>query len=201
LIENLLDLSRLEAGVLRIDQEPVRLGRTVREVARKVQLASAEHEIQLDWPDDDPLVSADARRIYQVLQNLITNAVKYSPDGGCITLSAHIERRELLICVADEGLGLPPTEIDRIFDRFHRVQCEVSRGIGGTGLGLAICKGLVEAHGGRIWAESDGLGRGSAFRFTLPLLAEPQEPEIVPATPTRSKGAHDHQEANRPRRR
>jgi signal transduction histidine kinase len=155
----------------------------------------------LDWPEEDPLVDADGRRIYQVMQNLITNAVKYSPDGGCITLSARTQGRELVVSVADEGLGIPATDLDRIFDRFHRVQTEMSRGIGGTGLGLAICKGLVEAHGGRIWAESDGEGKGSTFRFTLPLLAEVQDAPIVSATPTRSKGAHDHQEANRPRRR
>jgi two-component system, OmpR family, sensor histidine kinase VicK len=145
-------------------------------------------------------VNADEKRIYQVMQNLITNAVKYSPDGGCITLSAGIDRHELVVSVADQGLGLPATEIVKVFDRFHRVQSEVLRGIGGTGLGLAICKGLVEAHGGRIWAESEGEGTGSTFRFTLPLLAEPQEAVTVPATPSRSKGAHDHQEANRPRR-
>jgi signal transduction histidine kinase len=201
LIENLLELSRLEAGVLRIDRQPVRLARTAREVTRKAQLASTQHEICLDWPEDDPVVHADEKRIYQVLQNLVSNAVKYSPDGGCITLSGHVDHRELVIRVADQGLGLPSTEIDRIFDRFHRVQSEVSRGIGGTGLGLAICKGLVEAHGGRIWAESEGEGRGSTFRFTLPLLANPLEAVTVPATPTRSKGAHDHQETNRPRRR
>jgi signal transduction histidine kinase len=201
LIENLLDLSRLEAGVLRIDRQPVRLGRSAHEVARKVQLTASGHEVSLEWPHDDPLVDADEKRIYQVMQNLITNAVKYSPVGGCITLSASIQGRELVVSVADQGLGIPRVEIDRIFDRFHRVQTEMSRGIGGTGLGLAICKGLVEAHGGRIWAESGGEGEGSTFRFTLPILAEVQAAPTVSATPTRSKGAHDHQEANRPRRR
>jgi signal transduction histidine kinase len=200
LIENLLDLSRLEAGVLRIDRQPVRLGRSAHEVVRKVQLTDTGHQVALEWPEDDPLVDADGKRIYQVMQNLITNAVKYSPDGGCITLSARTDRRQLVVCVTDEGLGIPATEIDKIFDRFHRVQTEVSRGIGGTGLGLAICKGLVEAHGGRIWAESGGDGKGSTFRFTLPLLAEMLDAPTVSATPTRSKGAHDHQEANRPRR-
>jgi signal transduction histidine kinase len=199
LIENLLDMSRLEAGVLRIDRQPVQLARVAREVSRKVQLASQQHELRLEWPDQDPPVSADEKRIYQVIQNLLTNAVKYSPAGGCITLSARAERRDLVLSVADEGLGMPTTELEKIFERFHRVQSEVSRGIGGTGLGLAICKGLVEAHGGRIWAESAGEGKGSKFRFTLPLLAEPQD-VTVPATPSRSKGAHDHQEANRSRR-
>jgi signal transduction histidine kinase len=201
LIENLLDLSRLEAGVLRIDREPVRLARSAREVTRKVQLTASGHELELQWPDDDPLVDADEKRIYQVMQNLITNAVKYSPDGGCITLSARSQGRELIVSVTDEGLGIPVSEIDKIFDRFHRVQTEMSRGIGGTGLGLAICKGLIEAHGGRIWAESGGDGKGSTFRFTLPLLADVQDAPTVSATPSRSKGAHDHQEANRPRRR
>jgi signal transduction histidine kinase len=202
LIENLLDLSRLEAGVLRIDRQPVRLGKSAAEVVRKVQLATPEHELRLDWPTEDPVVNADQKRIYQVVQNLITNAVKYSPDGGSITLAGTRERRDLVISVADEGLGIPAAEIDRIFDRFHRVQTGVSRGIGGTGLGLAICKGLVEAHGGRIWAESGGEGRGSTFFFTVPLLADALDVStLVPATSSRSKGAHDHQEANRPRRR
>jgi signal transduction histidine kinase len=201
LIENLLDLSRLEAGVLRIDRQPARLGSSVREVVRKVELASPSHTFGLDWPTDDPMVNADQKRIYQVIQNLMTNAVKYSPDGGCITVSAHVDRRELVISVADQGLGIPEAELDRIFDRFHRVQTEVSRGIGGTGLGLAICKGLVEAHGGRIGAESAGESKGSTFWFTLPLLVDALDASSVPATPSHSKGAHDHQEAIRPRRR
>ena len=200
LIENLLDLSRLEAGVLRIDREPGRLAATMRDVLRKVQLATPNHQLGLDWPVDDLLVSADQRRIYQVVQNLLTNAVKYSPHGGTITLSAATRGRELVVSITDQGLGIPAMELARIFDRFHRVQGEVSRGIGGTGLGLAICKGLVEAHGGRIWAESEGVGKGSTFRFTLPLLAEALDAPL-PTTPSRSKGAHDHEEANRSRRR
>ena len=200
LIENLLDMSRLEAGVLRIDRAPVHLGRIAREVTRKVQLAGSNHEIRVDWPEHDPLVSADEKRIYQVIQNLLTNAVKYSPDGGCITLSAQCQRRDLIVSVTDQGLGMPAAELDRIFDRFHRVHGEMTRVIGGTGLGLAICKGLVEAHGGRIWAESEGEGKGSTFSFTLPLLPEAGEVALA-ATPNRSKGAHDHQEANRSRRR
>jgi signal transduction histidine kinase len=200
LIENLLDLSRLEAGVLRIDMEPVHLASVAQEVTRKVQLATPNHELALDWPaTSDPWVNADRRRIYQVIQNLLTNAVKYAPDGGCITLSACCDRRDLVVSVADQGLGMPTQELDRIFDRFHRVHGEDSRRIGGTGLGLAICKGLVEAHGGRIWAESEGAGKGSTFKFALPLLRDMADVAVT-ATPTRSKGAHDHQEANRTRR-
>jgi signal transduction histidine kinase len=200
LIENLLDMSRLEAGVLRIDRAPVQLGNVARDVARKVQLATPNHTLSVDWPEADPIVNADQKRIYQVIQNLLSNAVKYSPDGGSITLSAHCERRELVVSVADQGLGMPAGELDKIFDRFHRVHGEMTRVIGGTGLGLAICKGLVEAHGGRIWAESEGDGKGSTFRFALPLMADGGEVARTAATPSRSKGAHDHQEANPYRR-
>jgi signal transduction histidine kinase len=204
LIENLLDMSRLEAGVLRIDREPVQLARVAGEVLRKVQLAAPNHELRLDWftsrGEQDPLINVDEKRIYQVIQNLLTNAVKYSPDGGSITLSARCERRDLVVSVVDQGLGMPSAELDRIFDRFHRVHGEMTRVIGGTGLGLAICKGLVEAHGGRIWAESEGAGKGSTFSFTLPLLSDVGE-VVLTATPNRSKGAHERQEANRSRRR
>jgi len=203
LIENLLDMSRLEAGVLRIDREPTRLGRLAHEVVRKVQLSTTRHDLEVEWPEEDPWVNADDKRIYQVLQNLVTNAMKYSPDGGHIGVKANIERRELVVSVADQGLGMPRSELDRIFDRFHRVAGEVSRRVGGTGLGLAICKGLVEAHGGRIWADSKGEGAGSTFYFTLPLLlhagaGEGTVPPPVSSSP--SKGAYDHQEANRSRR-
>jgi two-component system sensor histidine kinase VicK len=181
--------------MLRIDRELVRLGKFAREVARKVQLSAPLHQVVLDWPERDVVVCADARRVYQVLQNLLTNAVKYSPGGGKITLAGRVTERDLVVSVRDEGLGMPPAELDRIFERFHRVPGEVSRRIGGTGLGLAICKGLVEAHGGRIWAESDGEGKGSTFSYTLPLA-----PPAGGITTTRSKGAHDHQEVNRSRR-
>jgi signal transduction histidine kinase len=197
LIENLLEMSRLEAGMLRIDKEPARLGGLAREVTRKVQLATTAHEVVLDWPSDDPWVLADTKRVYQVMQNLMSNAVKYSPQGGRITLAGGFGPRELTISVADQGLGMPAAELDKIFDRFHRVGGEVSRRIGGTGLGLAISQGLVEAHGGRIWADSDGEGHGSTFHFTLPLLPEAGE---VSTAESRSKGRHDYQEANRTRR-
>jgi two-component system sensor histidine kinase VicK len=127
------------------------------------------------------------------MQNLLTNAVKYSPNGGTVTLAGRQERHDLLVSVQDQGLGMPAAELDKIFDRFHRVSGDVARQIGGTGLGLAICKGLVDAHGGRIWAESEGDSKGSVFKFTLPLLPEGQEA-------TGSKGVDDHQEANRSRR-
>lgn len=194
LIENLLDLSRLGAGVLRIDRGPVLLEPIAQEVTRKVQLSSPHHKITCYWPEDHT-IHADGRRMYQVLQNLMTNSVKYAPGGGHIELRGEFGRNELTVSVQDDGLGIPAQELGRIFDRFHRVPGDVSERIGGTGLGLAICKGFVEAHGGRIWAESEGEGRGSTFRFTIPFVRTPDTTSI-----STLKDHYEHEKAHRPGR-
>jgi two-component system sensor histidine kinase VicK len=128
-------------------------------------------------------VRADPDRLDQVLTNLVGNAIKYSPAGGHVRISAQIwDRRApdatanghswLRIVVCDQGLGLPPDSLEQIFERFYRVQDDTRLSIRGTGLGLAICKEIVQVHGGSIWAESDGPGRGSTFSFTLPAAQE-----------------------------
>ncbi|MBI2756428.1 MAG: GAF domain-containing protein [Chloroflexi bacterium] len=207
LIENFLDLSRLEAGVLRIESVPVQLGQVARDVLRRVELSAPGHTFTLDWAED-PELPADSRRIYQVIQNLLTNAVKYSPQGGQITLRSETDARVLTVSVEDEGLGIPPRDVNRVFERFHRVGGERAKRIGGTGLGLAICKAFVEAHGGRIWVESEGEGKGSAFRFSLPLgatagnappILHARSAMLAPALP-RPKGRNDFEEVHRPRR-
>lgn len=170
LIGNLLDMSRLEAGVLRIEKSSVDLGRIIAEAVERARARTSRHQITFGWAGPAE-IEADARRIRQVINNLLENAIKYSPDGGVIAVTGRIEGGSLLVQVQDEGAGLPAREVERIFDRFHRVDGELARKVGGTGLGLAICKGLIEAHGGRIWAESPGPGRGSTFAFTLPLDA------------------------------
>ena len=119
-----------------------------------------------------PSVLGDARRLRQVLQNLVENAVKYSPDGGCVAVQLSARDTMIEVRVEDEGLGIPPDQLALIFERFHRVDNSKTRSIGGTGLGLAIVKGLVEAHGGAIHAESAGEGRGSTFVVTLPGMRE-----------------------------
>jgi len=118
-----------------------------------------------------PSVEADEKRIQQVVENLLDNAVKYSPQGGEIRLRAEVRPGELLVSVSDQGIGIAKEELNKVFDRFYRIQQRKLGQIGGAGLGLAICKSLVEAHGGRIWAESE-LGKGSTFHFTLPLPRE-----------------------------
>jgi signal transduction histidine kinase len=168
LIRNLLDMSRLEAGVLRIDREPADLSEVARACMQRVQRHTERHQLLLEW-EPDLLTEVDPSRIAQVLTNLLENAVKYSPDGGEIVTSARPQGAMLQISVADQGVGIPQRDLHRVFDRFHRVEGEISKRVGGTGLGLAICQRLVEAHGGKIWVESR-LGKGSTFYFTVPLV-------------------------------
>jgi signal transduction histidine kinase len=113
-------------------------------------------------------VLGDGRRLRQVLHNLLENAAKYSPDGGPITICAAESDGEVVISVADSGVGIPRHQWDRVFRPYQRADTATSRGISGNGLGLAICKGIIEAHGGRIWVESEP-GAGSVFSFTVPV--------------------------------
>jgi signal transduction histidine kinase len=113
----------------------------------------------------------DVRRIEQVLRNLLHNATKYSPDGGTITVRGRGDNGQILVWVSDQGVGIPPQDLERVFERFYRVDNEITQKTRGAGLGLSVCQGIVEAHGGRIWAESV-LGEGSTFYFTLPLTAD-----------------------------
>jgi signal transduction histidine kinase len=175
LIRNLLDMSRLEAGVLRIDRDLAQLEEIVQACAQRVQRHTERHQILMSWTHHD-LVECDPRRIAQVVTNLLENAVKYSPEGGDVVVTGQAQGDELIVSVTDSGVGIPARDQQRIFDRFFRVDGEISRRVGGTGLGLAICKGLVEAHGGRIWVESQ-LGKGSTFFLTLP-LRQPQRSHI-----------------------
>ncbi len=169
LIDNLLDMSQVEAGGLRIAREPVQLRRLVREAVEQAQRRTEAHWFVVDLPAELPRVWADPRRIRQVLNNLLENAVKYSPDGGQITVACEVKGDSILVSVADQGQGIPPGDLERIFDRFYQVDGGATRKTGGSGLGLAIAKGIIEAHHGSIWAES-AVGQGSIFRFTLPIV-------------------------------
>jgi signal transduction histidine kinase len=119
-------------------------------------------------PDDLPPIYADYERSRTVLENLISNAVKYSPDGGTIRIAARVDGQHAIVSVSDQGIGIPPTEQSKLFQRFYRVDNRLRRETQGAGLGLFLSKAIVEAQGGRIWVESQP-GRGSRFSFTLPL--------------------------------
>jgi PAS domain S-box-containing protein len=175
LVDNLLDMTKIGARSLSVTPEPVRLDRLVRAAVERIRIRSGAHRFTVSIPRSLPAVEADAHRIEQVLYNLLDNAIKYSPDGGRVDVRAIASGDEVTVSVIDEGLGIPADELPSLFERFHRGKGARSRGIGGTGLGLAICRGIVLAHGGRIWAASPALDhrsgepRGTAIRFTLPL--------------------------------
>jgi two-component system sensor histidine kinase KdpD len=168
LISNLLDMSRIEAGTLRIEIEPIDLHPIIEETATEFQMMTRDHTIQTLLLPVLPPVMADPRRARQVLRNLVENAVKYSPNGGPITISAQVRADHLQVSVADQGIGIEPQQLDHIFDRFYQVDSASTRRVGGSGLGLSICEAIVEAHHGEIWVESQP-NLGSTFHFTLPL--------------------------------
>lgn len=179
IIDNLLDMSQIEAGALRIAKEPTQLRQMIREVVDEMRMRTEAHYFVVDLPAKLPRVLVDPRRIRQVLHNLISNAIKYS-KGGQITVSCEVEENHeadlghVVVSVSDQGDGIPPQYIDRIFERFFQVDGASTRRVGGSGLGLSISRGIIEAHDGKIWVESVA-GQGSTFRFTLPLAPDEAE--------------------------
>lgn len=180
LIEDLLESSNIDAGMMRLEPQPVRVPPLVQSVVKELARHTSEHRFLLDFTDDFPIVDADPDRLAQVLRNLLDNAVKYSPDGGLIVVRGQVQKHEILISVADQGVGLNPEHLNRLFEKFFRAKSSLGRHVVGSGLGLPISRAIVESHGGRIWAESQ-LGEGTTLYFTLPLgdlsqeLAEPEE--------------------------
>ena len=169
LISDLLDLTRIEAGALSVDPEPTDVAFLVAEAKDVFMRGGARNEIEVDIAPGLPRVEADRPRTAQVLNNLLSNAAKYSPESSTIRVTALEKDGHVEISVSDEGMGLSPDQLERLFRPYSRVEGGGGeQRIAGAGLGLAICKGIVEAHGGRIWAESEGQGRGSRFTFTIP---------------------------------
>ncbi|MBM2619747.1 PAS domain S-box protein [Actinoplanes sp. LDG1-06] len=174
LVDDLLDLARLEAGQMHIDPQPISAARLVREAVQAQQSAADAKglTLTLEVPRHLP-VHADPVRLRQVLDNLVTNAVKYTPTGGTVSVTAHLtadEEGDAVIAVSDTGIGIPADEYDRLFDRFFRASNAVRNGTKGTGLGLAITKAIVDAHGGSVSATPVPAG-GSVFAVTLPVAA------------------------------
>jgi signal transduction histidine kinase/CheY-like chemotaxis protein len=168
IVSNLLDVSHFENRSLNLDFQPADLGVLGAKVAGEFLVSAPPRlRINLDFPETTLMASIDPVRIEQVFRNLLENAIKYSPSGGEITLGGQAGEHEILLFVKDQGIGIPEEALERIFERFYRVESDYVRQVRGAGLGLALCRGLVEAHGGHIWAESDP-GRGSVFYFTLP---------------------------------
>lgn len=169
LIDNLLDLGKIEARV-EMEMKPCQLVLVINEAVESLREQAGVKEIvlQLDLPPELPLVQGNQVRLDQVVSNLVGNAVKFTPKGGMVTVSAREEKGKVAVEVKDTGIGIAPEAQVHLFEKFYRVSSEETRGIEGTGLGLAIVKSIVEGHGGRVWVESEP-GRGSTFGFALPI--------------------------------
>ena len=173
LIGDLLDVARIETGTLPVSPEPVEVTVLVDEARSRFQSGGGRANLVIDLPPRLPRVTADRRRVVQVLTNLLSNAARHSNELSAIRVAAVRDGVHVAFSVADDGVGVPAERLPHLFRKFSRLDGEErGREDGGSGLGLAICRGIVEAHGGRIRAESDGLGLGSRFTFTLPAVEE-----------------------------
>jgi len=171
LLENLLELSRHQAKRLELMKEPVAIDRCAQDVVDNLSRMSPLHKLIMEVPAGLPLTEVDQIRVERILYNLVENAIKYSPGGGDIRVSAVRSEDQIVIAVSDQGPGIPAEGLSNLFRRFERLTESSANSIRGMGLGLYVCRLLVEAHGGRIWAESEP-GKGSTFCFTLPISSQ-----------------------------
>ena len=169
MITNMLDLDRMESGQMKLYQEEVNVNETIMSVVERIHPNAPDHTFRFQLDDTLPSVTGDSDKLIQVVTNLLTNAVKYSPAGGEILLSSYLEGNMVHVQVQDQGLGIPSDALERVFERYNRVEADSTRYIKGTGLGLPIVREIVEMHGGKAWVESVQ-GKGSTFHFTLPVV-------------------------------
>lgn len=176
LVGNLLDISRIESGALKPKREWNILSEIVGSVLTRMKHFSEDHQIEVEIPENFPLVPVDYVQMEQVFTNLLSNSLKYAPVNTTICIRAYAEEETIHVQVSNRGPQVPPEHLERIFDKFYRTTA--ADRVTGTGLGLSICKGIIEAHGGRIWAEN--LTNGLAFNFTLPLIWDGATPPQLP---------------------
>lgn len=179
LIGNFLQLQRLKAGMVRYEFKELPVRELLKEAATPFQAAAKEHSLAIECSPDLPPLRGDKKGLLGVVENLVSNAIKYSPEGGVVTLGGRREGNELILWVKDQGIGIPADELDKIFDRFYRAKEIERRSIAGTGLGLALVREVVKEHGGRVWAESTW-GQGSTFFVALPIQRKTNS-ETAPA--------------------
>jgi two-component system phosphate regulon sensor histidine kinase PhoR len=172
LTDDLLKLSRIEAGRLELEIRPIRVEALVSGCVETARLNAKSRGLQIvvDLQQNAPAVRGDGAQLGEVLQNLLDNALQYTPSGGQIEVKARANGHNIVFTVTDTGIGIPESDLERIFERFYRVDAARSREAGGTGLGLAIARHIVDAHGGRIWVES-AVGQGSRFHFSIPSVS------------------------------
>jgi len=179
LVNDLQELSRVEAGAFELDRRPLELGEIIRQAAGRLRPQFEEKEVALkvELPPLLPPALADEDRLYQILLNLVGNALQYTPRGGTVTISAEAPKDDraspLVVCIRDTGIGIAREHLPYLFTRFYRVDKSRSRAGGGSGIGLTITRHLVEAHGGAIWVESEGNGQGSTDSTRSPKVILP----------------------------
>jgi signal transduction histidine kinase len=166
LIDDLLDASRLQAGGLSLSKTEMDLAALARGLEERFRVQAPHHVLRLDFPAELPLVLGDESRLTQVLANLLSNAAKYAPQGTQVTVEGRARPEEVVVCVHDEGPGIPAEDVPRVFDRFFR-SSEASRRTKGAGLGLYLARAVIEAHGGRIWVDDRPMS-GARICFSLP---------------------------------
>jgi signal transduction histidine kinase len=176
LITDLLDLSRIQAGRVAMRVGSVDLPQLVGEIIDQLSPRAPKHSLRSSFPNTFPVIRGDADQLRRALFNLVQNAIKYSPNGGEVLVVGEVASGDAVIVrVIDQGIGIAPGEQERIFERFHRSDNRLSRTTAGVGLGLYITRSIIEGHGGRIWAESAGPGRGAVFDILLPVGSDPPE--------------------------
>jgi K+-sensing histidine kinase KdpD len=170
MLKGILDSSLIEVERLELERQPTRMQYIAYDQATELQQRSKVHTLMADFPPDFPTVEADPRWIKQVFRNIIDNAVKYSPEGGLIVVKGEVRQADVVVSVADQGIGISPENLIPLFEKYFRVRSTTSLHISGTGLGLPIARAIIEAHGGRIWVESK-VGEGTTVLFSLPRSA------------------------------
>ncbi|MDQ9169121.1 PAS domain S-box protein [Oxalobacteraceae bacterium R-40] len=175
LIDDLLDVSRVTRGLVELDNVPLEIRHVIADAVEQVNplIYSKRHHLTLHLPPDSTMVFGDAKRLVQIVANLLNNAAKYTPEGGNIALKTEVQDAHVLLEVMDNGIGMAPELVDRVFDLFSQAERTSDRSSGGLGLGLALVKSLGELHGGTVTASSAGIGKGSRFVVSLPRLLQP----------------------------
>lgn len=170
LINIFLNISRIESGRLKINKAPNKINKTISDIIKSLMIEAKQKNIKLDFkPKDLPAIQFDSDKVADVVLNLVDNAIKYTPAGGKVDVKAKVKDKYILVTVKDNGTGIPYDELDSLFEKFKRGS-EINKvDTSGVGLGLYIAKKIIQGHGGNIWAESEGYGKGATFKFTLPL--------------------------------
>ncbi len=183
MINDILDAALIDIDQLTLEPQPVRLERLAQETAEEMRGRAEDHHLVVDFPNDLPILDIDPRRIKQVIRNILDNAVKYSPEGGLIVVRGELRAQDIVVSISDQGIGISPEDLIPLFDRYFRVKSPTGYHVAGTGLGLPVARAIVEAHGGRIWAQSQ-MGEGTTLSFSLPLT---DSTDTDPAEPTSAK--------------